>query len=138
MVAICNGGVIVGNAIGLGGTGPMVEATQSVFRVHESEIEPYLTLDLAHSTYNLHQMAHRLLGSRRFDSDSVRFVITAFGVRGRAVALSQADKRIDWLGAILFTGGFVMLFFSISQARAARKGWATDCKGVLYLAVLMT
>lgn len=57
----------------------------------------------------------------------VTFAITVFGVKGRAISLSRADKRIDWLGAILFTGGFVLLFFSISQARAAGKGWATNC-----------
>jgi hypothetical protein len=55
------------------------------------------------------------------------FAVTVFGVKDRAISLSRADKRIDWLGAILFTSGFVLLFFSISQARAARKGWASNC-----------
>jgi hypothetical protein len=50
------------------------------------------------------------------------------GVKGRSVGLSRADKRVDWLGIFLFTAGFVLLFASLSQARAARNGWATDCK----------
>lgn len=58
----------------------------------------------------------------------IPLLISAFGVKDRAVALSRADKRIDWLGGVLFTVGFVLLFFSISQARAAQHGWGTDCE----------
>jgi hypothetical protein len=57
----------------------------------------------------------------------IPLLISAFGVKDRAVALSRADKRVDWLGGFSFTAGFVLLFFAISQARAARNGWGTDC-----------
>jgi hypothetical protein len=49
-------------------------------------------------------------------------------VKARPIALAQADKRIDWLGGSLFTAGFALLFYSISQARSAKHGWATDCE----------
>lgn len=38
------------------------------------------------------------------------------------------DKRIDWLGGLMFTSGSVLLFFCLSQAFSAPNGWATPCK----------
>lgn len=52
---------------------------------------------------------------------------TALLVRKRPVELSRADRRIDWLGVVLFVAGFILLFFSLSQARSAKHGWETDC-----------
>lgn len=37
LIAICNGGMVVGNAIGLGATGPLVEATQLVTQAPRRE-----------------------------------------------------------------------------------------------------
>jgi hypothetical protein len=48
-------------------------------------------------------------------------------VKKRPIELSRADRRIDWLGAALFVVGFIMLFFSLSQARSTKYGWGTDC-----------
>jgi hypothetical protein len=62
---------------------------------------------------------------------AVTLLAGTFGIGDRPVALSPADRRVDWLGGFLFTAGFVLLFFSISQARAARNGWATDCKSAM-------
>jgi hypothetical protein len=53
--------------------------------------------------------------------------VTVLFVKGRPVALGQADKRIDWLGVLLFIAGFTLLFYPLSQARSAKHGWETDC-----------
>lgn len=51
-----------------------------------------------------------------------------FFIPSRPIALKSADKRVDWLGAVLFTTGFILLFYPISQARATEHGWRTQCK----------
>jgi hypothetical protein len=38
------------------------------------------------------------------------------------------DKRIDWLGGLIFTAGAVFLFTSLSQALRESRGWKTPCK----------
>lgn len=38
------------------------------------------------------------------------------------------DKRVDWVGAFLYTAGFILLFLSLSQSVAETKGWSTPCK----------
>jgi hypothetical protein len=39
-----------------------------------------------------------------------------------------ADRRIDWVGAVLVTAGLIGLQFAISQAPIAPNGWKTNCK----------
>jgi hypothetical protein len=38
------------------------------------------------------------------------------------------DRRIDLLGAFLFTAGFILLFLSLSQSVTEDRGWNTPCK----------
>jgi hypothetical protein len=45
-------------------------------------------------------------------------------------ATKKIDKRIDWLGALLLTGGFVLLFLSLSQSIHERRGWRTPCESM--------
>ncbi|KAJ9126373.1 hypothetical protein QFC24_002110 [Naganishia onofrii] len=59
-------------------------------------------------------------------------IIILLFVKTRAVTLRQLDRRVDWLGGILFTTGFVMLFFALSWGRSAKHGWKTD-----YIIVLL-
>jgi len=40
----------------------------------------------------------------------------------------EVDKRIDWLGSFLATGGLVLIVFVLSQGGLASRGWATPCK----------
>ena len=44
------------------------------------------------------------------------------------VPSEEVDKRIDWLGAFLATGGLVLIVFVLSQGELASQGWATHCK----------
>ncbi|GHJ89711.1 hypothetical protein NliqN6_6113 [Naganishia liquefaciens] len=92
MMAICNGGLAVGDVLGLAIPGPLTQATEW-------------------------RAAYWLLG--------VPLIGVAFLVQKRPVELSRADSRIDWLGAVLFVSGFILLFFPLSQARATKNGWAT-------------
>ena len=46
------------------------------------------------------------------------------------VPSEEADKRIDWLGALLSTGGLVLIVFVLSQGDLAPQGWATPCKSL--------
>ena len=39
----------------------------------------------------------------------------------------EADKRIDWLGAFLATGGLIFIIFILGQGKNASQGWATPC-----------
>ncbi|KIM37307.1 hypothetical protein M413DRAFT_13459 [Hebeloma cylindrosporum] len=41
------------------------------------------------------------------------------------VPSEEVDKRIDWLGAFLATGGLVLIVFVLSQGELASRGWAT-------------
>ncbi|KIM37306.1 hypothetical protein M413DRAFT_423520 [Hebeloma cylindrosporum] len=41
------------------------------------------------------------------------------------VPSEEVDKRIDWLGAFLATGGLVLIVFVLSQGELAPQGWAT-------------
>lgn len=58
----------------------------------------------------------------------IPIIVTILFVKGRPVALRQADKRIDWLGVLLFIAGFTLLFYPLSQARSTKHGWGTDCQ----------
>ena len=44
------------------------------------------------------------------------------------------DRRIDWLGSILVTGGMVLIVFVLGQGESAPQGWNTPC--ALTLAVI--
>ena len=46
------------------------------------------------------------------------------------VPSEEVDKRIDWLGALLSTGGLVLIVFVLSQGDLAPQGWATPCKSL--------
>jgi hypothetical protein len=46
------------------------------------------------------------------------------------VPSEEVDKRIDWLGAFLSTGGLVLIVFVLSQGDLAPQGWATPCKSL--------
>ncbi|KAJ9099816.1 hypothetical protein QFC21_003816 [Naganishia friedmannii] len=56
------------------------------------------------------------------------FMGTALFVKNRPILAEQADRRIDWIGGFLFTAGFALLFYPLSQARSTPKGWATGCE----------
>lgn len=59
-------------------------------------------------------------------------LIPFFGVfflaKHRTDTGEQTDKRIDWIGGLLFTAGSVLLFFCLSQALAEPNGWGTACE----------
>ncbi|KAJ9098212.1 hypothetical protein QFC21_004541 [Naganishia friedmannii] len=52
-------------------------------------------------------------------------LIGIFFVKNRRPASTAQSKKIDWLGGILLTAGFCLLFFCLSQALSEDKGWGT-------------
>lgn len=54
-----------------------------------------------------------------------------FFVKNRRPLQTAQNKKIDWLGGILFSAGFCLLFFCLSQALSEDKGWGTACKSCL-------
>jgi hypothetical protein len=46
------------------------------------------------------------------------------------------DKRIDFIGAFLFTAGFILIFLSLSQSITESKGWTTPCKYLSFFPIL--
>ncbi len=40
---------------------------------------------------------------------------------------TEADRRIDWLGAFLITAGLVLIVFVLSDGEIAPNKWATSC-----------
>jgi hypothetical protein len=44
------------------------------------------------------------------------------------VESERNDRRIDWIGGLLFTAGAVFLFFCLSQGLSEPKGFGTPCK----------
>ncbi len=41
---------------------------------------------------------------------------------------TEADKRVDWLGAFLVTAGLTLIIFVLSDGEVAPNKWATSCK----------
>jgi hypothetical protein len=37
------------------------------------------------------------------------------------------DRRVDWLGALLVTGGLALLMFVLGDGTVAPRGWKTGC-----------
>ena len=40
----------------------------------------------------------------------------------------EEDKRVDWLGSVLITGGLVLVIFVLSDGASAPRGWRTPCE----------
>lgn len=40
---------------------------------------------------------------------------------------ASLDRRVDWIGAALVTGGLVLLVFSLGDGESAPQGWKTGC-----------
>ena len=40
----------------------------------------------------------------------------------------EEDKRVDWIGSTLITGGLVLIIFVLSDAAIAPRGWRTPCE----------
>jgi hypothetical protein len=58
----------------------------------------------------------------------IPFLGVFFLAKHRTETGEQTDRRIDWVGGLLFTAGSVLLFFCLSQALAEPKGWGTACE----------
>lgn len=41
---------------------------------------------------------------------------------------TEADRRVDWLGAALVTSGLVLVVFVLGQGEVALQRWATPCR----------
>ncbi|KAJ9118223.1 hypothetical protein QFC22_004130 [Naganishia vaughanmartiniae] len=97
LLSIANTGLPMGNLVALGVVGPLIEAT------------------------NQWRSAFWCLAGMTV----LPFLGTALFVKNRPILARQADRRIDWIGGFLFTAGFALLFYPLSQARSTPKGWAT-------------
>lgn len=40
----------------------------------------------------------------------------------------EKDKRVDWIGSALITGGLVLIIFVLNEASIAPRGWRTPCE----------
>ncbi|KAJ6585583.1 major facilitator superfamily domain-containing protein [Mycena capillaripes] len=69
--------------------------------------------------------------------------VAGFLVIDPDVPSSEADKRVDWIGAFLVTTGLVLLVFVLGQGSAATNGWKTGyiiallIVGVLFLVMFL-
>lgn len=45
----------------------------------------------------------------------------------------EADKRVDWIGALLVTIGLVLIVFVLGQGGIAPRRWATPCTWIKLL-----
>ena len=58
-----------------------------------------------------------------FSGIAFAFMILGFFVIEEDEPSTEDDKRVDWIGAALVTGGLVLIVFVLSDVPTAHKGW---------------
>jgi hypothetical protein len=124
MLTIVNMGLPLGDLLGLVIAGPLVQATQYV----SVQLGQKATNCPAHLTMSSFISRWRAAFWLIAGLSIVPLIGTIFLVKSRPVLSRRTEKRVDWLGMFLFTAGPTLLFYPLSQARSAPKGWATPCK----------
>ena len=57
------------------------------------------------------------------------FILGFFFIENdRAIGRREDDRRVDWFGAFLITGGLALLMFVLGDGTVAPRGWKTGCK----------
>jgi hypothetical protein len=124
MLTIVNMGLPLGDLLGLVIAGPLVQATQYV----SVQLGQKATNCPAHLTTSCFISRWRAAFWLIAGLSIVPLIGTIFLVKSRPVLSRRTEKRVDWLGMFLFTAGPTLLFYPLSQARSAPKGWATPCE----------
>jgi hypothetical protein len=118
-IGICIAGLPLGGTIGFTVAAPLADATRLV---HPS---------FSHSsivTYSLLVSSWRSVFFLVAGLDLLSLIGVFFLAKHQTETEGGNDKRIDWIGGILFTAGAVFLFFCLSQALSESKGFGTPCE----------